>query len=232
MNIYVVVEGEVGEKQVYREWIPCVNPLLTYSPTLDQVITNNYYIVHGGGYPQYFTMIKNAIEDVRNITTTDGALLFNRLVISADSEENTYDEKRIEIETFITTQMQQRQDNDIDYKVIIQNFCLEAWCLGNRKIISQITNSQELLKYTKHYNVKINDPELLTPFSDESLTKAQHAEKYLRHALLNKHKNLTYNKTLTCVTVRNGPQRTTTNPYGRRSTRRFTDTYGRTDPTD
>jgi len=34
MNIYVVVEGEVGEKQVYRVWIPCVNSQLTFAQKL------------------------------------------------------------------------------------------------------------------------------------------------------------------------------------------------------
>jgi len=30
MNIYVVVEGEVTEREVYKCWIPFVNPALTY----------------------------------------------------------------------------------------------------------------------------------------------------------------------------------------------------------
>ncbi len=97
MNIYVLVEGEVGEKKVYREWIPCVNGSLTFSPTISEVKRNNFLIFHGGGYPQYFSKIKSAIDDVLNATDDDNNKLFNRLVVSTDAEENSYTEKKQEL---------------------------------------------------------------------------------------------------------------------------------------
>ncbi len=44
MNVYVVVEGKV-EKDVYREWIPFVNPELSYIDSFESVIKDNLYLV-------------------------------------------------------------------------------------------------------------------------------------------------------------------------------------------
>ena len=192
MNIYVIVEGEVGEKRVYREWIPCVNNQLIFSSTIEQVKNNNFLIIHGGGYPQYFSRIESAIDDVLTIKNeNDNNRLFDRLVVSADSEENSYDEKKSELITFIDRKLRERRAKAFDYKVIVQNFCLEAWGLGNRKIISKSNKSAELKKHTNHFDVRNLDPELLISPS-ESLTRAQHAKEYLKVALQNKYKNLTY----------------------------------------
>jgi len=190
MNIYVIVEGEVGEKRVYREWIPCVNNELKFSPTIEQVKYNNFFIIHGGGYPQYFSSIEHAIDDVLKIKENDNRI-FDRLVVSADSEENSYDEKKTELTTFIENKLKRRKIKAFDYKIIVQNFCLEAWCLGNRKIISKSNKEEGLKIHTKHYDVRSRDPELLeTP--EIFLTRAQYAKQYLKSALQNKHRNLTY----------------------------------------
>lgn len=93
MNFYVVVEG-IGEKQVYKHWIPCVNPELKFAATSDLVNHNSFFIMHGGGLPRYFTVIKNAIRDILEMRNESGEQLFNRLIVCADAEENTYEERR------------------------------------------------------------------------------------------------------------------------------------------
>lgn len=193
MNIYVIVEGAVGEKRIYREWIPCVNSDLVFSPTIDKVKRNNFLIYHGGGYPQYLSKIQSAIHDVLTIMDEDGNnRLFDRLVVSADAEENSYDEKQSELIAFINKELKERKIKSFDYKIIVQNFCLEAWGLGNRKIISKSNKDAELKKHTKHFDVRCYDPELLKSPGNGSLTRAQYAKQYLKEALQNKYKNLTY----------------------------------------
>jgi len=182
MNIYVVVEGEVGEKQIYREWIPCVNNKLMFSPTIDQVNHNNFLILHGGGYPQYFSIIEQAIQDVLTIQNGNNRI-FDRLVVSADSEEQSYEEKKSELTEFIDGKLKEQRINFFEYKTIVQNFCLEAWCLGNRKIISNSNKNAELEKHIKHFDVKSSDPELLESPENEALTRAQYAKGYLKAAL-------------------------------------------------
>lgn len=145
--------------------------------------------MHGGGFPNYFSVIENAIKDILFNSGHSRKPIFDRLVVSVDAEENTYDQKRSDVESCIRDRL---NGTYLDYKIIVQNFCLEAWCLGNRKIISKSNNNADLKVFTRHYDVRSSDPELLTPSDPERLTRAQHAKNYLRVALQNKHKNLTY----------------------------------------
>jgi len=183
MNIYIVVEGEVGEKKVYKHWVPLVNPNLSYVEHISQIERNNFVIVSGGGYPQYYEVIESAVEDVNNYQNID------RLVISCDSEEMEFDEKRNEISEFIT-----RLHCVSEIRIIIQHFCLETWGLANRVVVRQHPHSPKLREYMNFFNVRNKDPELLPAYQPEELNRAQFAVKYLRRALNEKFRNLTYTK--------------------------------------
>ena len=91
MNYYVVVEGERTEIEVYSKWITYVNPLLTQVYNNDDFTENNFSLFAGFGYPYYFNVIDDAIEDVKNYSAID------KLVIAVDSEDQTYKEKFDEI---------------------------------------------------------------------------------------------------------------------------------------
>jgi hypothetical protein len=183
MNIYVIVEGEIGEKKLYQSWIPLVNPDLIYVNHISLIQNNHFAIISGGGYPHYFDVIRSAIEDVNSYANID------RLVVSVDSEELSYNKKLNEISDFIF----QFQLNAKIY-IIIQHFCLETWALANKLIISPNTQSRKLIEYKRFYNVRLNDPELLPAYKKEELNRSQFAEKYLRHAVNDKYRNLTYTK--------------------------------------
>ena len=183
MNIYVVVEGEVGEKKLYQSWIPLVNSALVYVNHISLIQNNNFAILSGGGYPHYFDVIRSAIEDVNTYTNID------RLVVSMDSEELSYNEKLNEISDFIS-----QFALNAEIYTIIQHFCLEAWGLGNKVIIRPNPQSRKLIEYKRFYNVRSNDPELLPAYKNEELNRSQFAEKYLRHAVNDKYRNLTYTK--------------------------------------
>ena len=64
MNIYLVVEGPVGEKRVYTHWIPLVNPNLKVVSDIDGIVDNNIIIFAGGGYPSYLEVIQAGVFDV------------------------------------------------------------------------------------------------------------------------------------------------------------------------
>jgi hypothetical protein len=183
MNIFIVVEGEVGEKKVYQHWVPLVNPELNYVPHISLVDNNNFSILSGGGHPQYFDVIDSAIDDVNSLNNID------RLVISVDSEDLSYEEKYDEILKF-SSQFKCKSE----IKIVVQHFCLETWGLGNRAIIRQNPQLPTLIQYRRFYNVRSKDPELLPPYEPEELNKSQFAVKYLRHALNDKFRNLTYTK--------------------------------------
>jgi hypothetical protein len=180
MNIYVVTEGKT-EAIVYKCWIPFVNDKLISIDHLSELSANNIYIVSAKGYPDYFNIIANAIEDVNTINA------FDRLVISVDSEDLTREEKINELREFVAPKWCR-----VEVRIVIQHFCFETWALGNRKIVRPNTTSVRLREYCRLFNVRSNDPELLPAKSDEELNRSQFAKKYLRTALNDKFKNLTY----------------------------------------
>lgn len=183
MNIHIIVEGDIGEKHIYEAWVPFVNPRLSYVSHISLTEKNNFSIVSGGGCPRYFDVIGPAIEDVNNYNNID------RLVIAVDSEELSYSEKLIQIKDRLA-----RFSCKAEIKMIIQDFCIETWALGNRNIISTNSQSRELIQYKKFFNVRSEDPELLPPYEIKEWNRAQFAMHYLKKALNDKFKNLTYNK--------------------------------------
>lgn len=183
MKIYAVVEGHVCEKLVYACWAPLVNPALRVIQSIDDVCDNCLYIVAGGGYPSYFDVIRNGAEDVA------GNLGFDRLVVAIDSEEMTFEDKFREVTQYIES-----LNLDIDYRAVVQHFCLETWALGNRRIAPRFPANERVRHYRETFDVTMNDPELLPDYPEEQLNRAQFAERYLRALLNERHRNASYSK--------------------------------------
>jgi hypothetical protein len=181
VNFYVVGEGNITEKQVYRHWIPFANPNLTYVSHISEIRDNNFAIISGGGHPHYLDIIERAIEDVNVMGNID------RLVIAVDSGELSYEEKKQEVLNYLA-----RFECRSVIKLIIQHFCLEVWALGNQVAVSPKPQNGLLREYLRLFNVRIQDPELLPANERESLNREQFAKKYLKHALNDKYKGLTY----------------------------------------
>lgn len=192
MNIYVVTEGKT-EKIVYPHWISSLNPSLTQVNRIDQVSQNNFFIISAQGYPQIFEIIDAAIEDVNQY------LIFQRLVISLDSDELSFHEKMEEISNYVKDKSCNAQ-----IFIIIQHFCFETWALGNRLLIRRNPQSARLREYLKIHNVRQEDPENLPAHQNEGLTRSQFAERYLRAAFNDRYTNLTYSKGSPEVLVENG----------------------------
>jgi hypothetical protein len=184
MNIYVVVEGRVVEKEVYTVWIPEVNGALSPATHIGSVTQNNFLIISSNGYPGYWETIEAGLEDV----ATSG--IFHRLVICIDSEDMTLQDKYNEVDDFVKATPYAH----INYKIVVQHFCFETWALGNRRIGSKNPQNEALRRYRSLYNVLKRDPEELPALPQENLNRSQFAEKYLRVTLNDKGKNLTYSK--------------------------------------
>ena len=181
MNIYVVVEGEIGEKYIYQRWIPYVNPTLSYVRNMFDIRDNDFSIISGMGYPQYLDVIQSAIEDVNAHGNID------RFVVAVDAEEMSYEEKYAEIHSHLA-----RLDCRAEKIIIIQNFCLETWGLGNRKLIRRNPESEQLIEYKNIFDVTENDPEELPGY--KGFSRVRFAEVYLRTALLERNRSVTYRK--------------------------------------
>lgn len=182
MNVYVLVEGPT-EKLVYREWVPFSNSDLSYVEHPSMLNNDNFAIVSGGGYPQYLEGIENAVEDVANDPNAD------RLVVAIDSEDMTRQEKFNEVDTVILS-----QGAGINYRIIVQHFCLETWGLGNRHVVRRLPRLSRLKEFLAIYDVRTDDPEGLPACPDADWNRAQFAEVYLRAAFLDRYRNFTYSK--------------------------------------
>ena len=182
MNVYLIVEGN-GEKKVYTHWVPLVNPNLSVVNSLEEVQHNNLIIFSGGGYPNYLEVIEAGVEDVVGNEQLD------RLVIAIDSEEMSYEEKRREIEQVVNA-----LGKNLDYRIIVQHFCLETWALGNKVIVSRNPKDIRLRQYISHFDILDKDPELLPDYPIEDLSRSQFAARYLTKLLNEKYRSLTYKK--------------------------------------
>jgi len=192
MNYYIVVEGQ-GENIIYKSWIPLINPNLSHVDDFSNITDNNFYIVSGNGYPNYFNVIANAIEDVNNTR------LFQKLVISVDAEEMTYDEKILEINEFVA-----QYPCISPIEIVVQFFCIETWGLGNRLIPNRNTTDKYLKTYINFYNVVNDDPEFMPSIDPENYTRAQFAYKYLHKIVNDRNSRMTYSKTNPTVLTQNG----------------------------
>ena len=170
-----------------------INGNLTYVEDISDVIDNNFYIVSGNGYPRYKKLIKNGILDVNSWG------VFDRLIISVDAEELSYEEKYNEIETYISQFI-----CTASIYIVVQYYCLETWGLGNRIFPRRNTIDEDLRKYYQFFNVVTQDPELLPSINPDNYTRAQFSLKYLHKIINGRNQRLTFSKSNPTVLTHNG----------------------------
>lgn len=171
MNYYVVVEGE-GDKTVYSRWIPVLFPHLSEVEELSALVQDNFLLVEGRGYPNVMKRIEAGVHDVHTLGPDC------RLIAAVDSEESTHEDRRAEVDARIAN-----TGIAVNYRIIVQHFCIEAWGLGNRGIVPKKPRTERLRKCTAHYNVVINDPEQMTSPSWFEYGRARFAKRYLHDVI-------------------------------------------------
>jgi hypothetical protein len=153
MNIYFLVEGKT-EAKIYREWLTYLLPELTRVKFHHQVTEKNYYLFNARGYPHIIDVhLSRAIEDVNSVGDYD------YLVLSFDADESTVAEREAEVNQRLTNSGISLGKTKLI--IIVQNRCIETWLLGNRKLYKRNPHDPTLVKYTKFYDVSVNDPELM-----------------------------------------------------------------------
>ncbi len=182
MNLYLVVEGAVVEVEAYKKWLTYVRPEMTLVSHISEIKDNNFSIISGYGYPQYYEVIKTAIEDVNRQGNID------RLLFIVDTESLTVAEKDREI----------RENVDIascraDFRVVFQHFCIETWALANRRITPRQPQNQDLIEFRRAFDVLHEDPEELPDFPRRGWNRVKFAFRYLK-LLLQERARLNYSK--------------------------------------
>lgn len=169
MNCYVLVEGRRTEKIVLRAWFNIVFPELVEVQTPDDIKDNNYFILAGLGYPSYIRRIPAAIEDIKRNHGID------HFIVWVDTEDTDLMQKHAEISDLVAN-----AENIVQSHLIIANCCIETWLLGYEKMLPNAPQGPELVKFKRHYDVKVNDPELMPPLAGYN-TSAQFHLDYLKH---------------------------------------------------
>lgn len=185
MNIYILVEGEETELQLYPQWLSYLLPELSRVNTFNRVIENNYYIFSGQGIPSIYNHTVNAIKDINALKNK-----YDYLIVALDADELSV-EKRAERVLEKIKEAEIELNPNCQLEIIVHNKCVETWFLGNRKVYKRNPQSERFLEYSKHYNVEENDPELMEKLPRFATTSQFH-EAYLRE-MLNEY-NIRYRK--------------------------------------
>lgn len=185
MNLYFLVEGRRTEKKVYPKWLSVLLPQINEVKFPHEITQNNFYIFSGNGYPSILdNHLVNSIDEVNSIGN------FDFLVMCIDAEEVEVEERKKEVYEFIS-QKNLSLSGASKFVLIIQNRCIETWCLGNKRIFKNNPNSETLRSYIEYYNVKQNDPELMGNIENFE-THAQFHGSYLSEML--RERNIRYTK--------------------------------------
>lgn len=192
MNIYLVVEGKKSEDKVYPAWVGFINPTLEFTRRLDDVKSNSVFIFSGEGYPSYLDTIRGAARDMSLMKDGAGFSVFHRLVVAVDAEEMSASAKATEILECIHTVT--GHADAFDCKVIVHDFCLEAWLLANDHLYNHRSPDRSK-QFRAHYDIAILDPEGLTlPKDSRWRTRAQYAFDYLRACIPDRWPRQVYSK--------------------------------------
>ncbi len=155
MNVYFLVEGKRTERKVYPRWLSLLIPNLEFVNFFQDVVSNNYKIFSGDGFPHLLHKhLKASVEDVNK----DGN--YDYFVICLDSDDCSVDERINEVNGFLIENNIELNDN-IEFRIIVQNKCIESWLLGNSNIFKNNPGDPELVKVINFYDVSKNDPEIM-----------------------------------------------------------------------
>jgi hypothetical protein len=166
--------------KVYRAWLGYIFPLLRKVDRIEDIKTNNLYMITGYGYPSYKKRIIEALENINQLGTVD------HFFICIDTEEQSIEAKRTEIMGIISEGQAFHNCH-----IILQNCCIETWFLGHQKMLKRNPTDEKLRGFKSFYDVSVADPENMEHPSDYRYRAPFHLD-YLK-AMLHE-QGLSYNK--------------------------------------
>ncbi|MCI5130180.1 MAG: hypothetical protein D3904_01365 [Candidatus Electrothrix sp. EH2] len=185
MNVYFLVEGKT-EKKVYPKWLAYLAPQLKQVDFPFDVLTDNYYLISGGGFP---SILDNHLVD--SAADVNAAGKFDYFILALDTDDVSATEKREEVEEFISEH--NIIFNDCEVVILPQVVCMETWFLGNRRIYARNPSSAQISAFTNHYNTAQDDPEKMRQPEGYSGSIGDYHFQYLKNML--REKNIRYSKT-------------------------------------
>jgi hypothetical protein len=185
MNAYILVEGRCTESIVIPKWLEIIAPNTTRINDPWEVNDNNYYSFDGGGIPQIYKHIVNAVIDINTINAIEGKH-YDYLMVLMDVEEESREYIEQQIQNALAASKVRL--NNTELLLFEQQVCIESWFLGNRAIFKDNPQDIRLRNYIDFYNVKTDNPELMGNIDiGEFATKAQFHHSYLTNIFRERH---------------------------------------------
>lgn len=184
MNYYFLVEGNKTEMLFYPKLINFFQPQYTQIYDINNFGNNNFYMFSGKGNPQIFNKLKNALLDIEEINkiTKHTNIKIDILFLVIDSDKYPSFKSAVQsINDRLDGYKELIKSAKVKIIPIVQRECIESWFLGNPEIIPS-TYSKDFNVYIQHYNVSIDDPELMPSNSEK--TRGQYAYSYLTQLFL------------------------------------------------
>jgi hypothetical protein len=193
MNLYVLHEGELTEKKVYQAWIRHAFADLREVQLASELGGGSFFLISGGGYPEYERRYRDAICEVRDNPSID------HLFVCVDSDGWTRERRAAEVRERLEGLARVhdlRSGNDhVEVHVIVQHVCLETWFLGNRSMTLRSTPTATFAEYLAHHDVRALDPEAMPLLKRPDHRNVQRFHQaYLRELLKNCEPPLQYIK--------------------------------------
>lgn len=126
--------------------------------------------------------IEDAVAEINQLGN------FDYFFICFDAEELAIEEQIEIVRTFF-------RENELvlyncEFRIIVQNRCIETWLLGNRKLFPRQPESELFRQFISFYNVERDDPELMGVFPGFQNHAAFH-EAYLKEMLSERNERYT-----------------------------------------
>jgi len=142
--------------KLYPAWLSFLLPEVKMANSFKSEENNCYYMFCGQGIPSTYNHVANAIKDIN----ARPELNYDYLIVCLDGENLGVEGRKQKLINYLN-EKQVELVSKCRLRIIVQNACVETWFLGNRKIVRSNPNGEYLKDYLQHYNVKIDDPELM-----------------------------------------------------------------------
>ena len=190
MNCYFLLEDSKSFIKIFPEWLKFIGFKSTRVADITCVEENNYILQSGCGVTQLITCGLFATID----TIINSNKRIDSLVVILDSEEETVQARKRQVIEKIAEKYDARNLN-FEIKIFVCNCCIETWLLGRKNMyplpIESNPNAENYKCFSKHfenhyyhYNIEINDPELMSIPDAKSETKARYHFHYFHDLCL------------------------------------------------
>ena len=158
MNYYCLLEDEKSFMKVLPKWLEYMNFKATRVVDIQAVVKDNYILQSGKGVTRLITKV--LFDTIDTIISNPNKI--DKLIIMVDTESETEEYRKAQIWNKIEAKYDISKF-DFEILIFVCNHCFESWLLGAKGIYpsGEVDSKSDFYPYFSHYNISVNDPELM-----------------------------------------------------------------------